>query len=103
MNAVVCHLLFPGAHFVSYHLFSVSCALANVCWPWPMDLLTVHLRPFLKFLITCRILASNISSYPLRLHMLTPVHVAMRLTCSLLNQLIASPGSRPSAVRTSCA
>ena len=28
MNAVVSHLLFPGAHFVSYHIFLVSCALA---------------------------------------------------------------------------
>ena len=86
MNAVLCLLLFPGAHFESYHvrIFSIMWP-CNVCWPWPMGLLAVLLRPFLKFLMKCCILASNISSCPLRLHLLTPVYVAMRSTFTLLN------------------
>ena len=50
MNAVVCHLLFPGAHFVSYHIFLVSRALAmSPGLGLAMGLLTVLLRLFLNF------------------------------------------------------
>ena len=49
MNAVMFHLLFPGAHFVSYDIFLVSSALAmSPGLGLAMGLLTVLLRLFLK-------------------------------------------------------